>query len=45
MESPADDFIKGDLCYPRFVEDVIDEPFDELYQLEANIRGAGFVFS
>ena len=45
VESPADDFIKGDLRDPRLVEEVIDQPFDELYQLAADMGGAGFVFS
>lgn len=45
VESPADEFIKGDLRDPRLVEGVIDEPFDELYQLAADMGGAGFVFS
>ena len=43
--SLADDFIKGDLRDPRLVEEVIDQPFDELYQLAADMGGAGFVFS
>ena len=41
----ADDFVKGDLRDPIFVENVIDKPFDELYQLAADMGGAGFVFS
>ena len=45
VESPADDFIKGDLRDPRLVEKVIDKPFDEVYQLAADMGGAGFVFS
>ena len=45
VEPPADDFVKGDLRNPQIVEDVIDQPFDELYQLAADIGGAGFVFS
>ena len=28
VESPADEFVKGDLRDPRLVKDVIDEPFD-----------------
>jgi len=45
MESFADEFVKGDLRDPRLVEDVIDKPFDEVYQLAADMGGAGFVFS
>ncbi len=45
VESPADDFIKGDLRDPRLVEKVIDKPFDEVYQLAADMGGAGFVFT
>ena len=45
VESPADEFIEGDLREPRLVEEVIDQPFDELYQLAADMGGAGFVFS
>lgn len=43
-ESSADDFKKGDLRDPRLVEKVIDKPFDEVYQLAADMGGAGFVF-
>ena len=45
VKSQADEFVKGDLRDPRLVEDVIDQPFDELYQLAADMGGAGFVFS
>jgi len=45
VESPADEFIEGDLRDPRLVEEVIDQPFDEFYQLAADMGGAGFVFS
>ena len=45
VESQADDFVKGDLRDPRLVEKVIDQPFDEIYQLAADMGGAGFVFS
>ncbi|MBA65340.1 MAG: NAD-dependent dehydratase [Candidatus Marinimicrobia bacterium] len=43
--SPADEFIKGDLRDPLFVKKIFDEPFDEVYQLAADMGGAGFVFS
>ncbi len=45
IESSADEFIKGDLRDSRLVEKVIDQPFDEVYQLAADMGGAGFVFS
>jgi nucleoside-diphosphate-sugar epimerase len=45
VESLADEFVIGDLRDPRFIEEVIDKPFDELYQLAADMGGAGFVFS
>ena len=45
LETQADEFIKGDLRDPRVVEKVVDEPFDEVYQLAADMGGAGFVFS
>ena len=44
-ESNADEFEKGDLRDPRLVKKVINQPFDELYQLAADMGGAGFVFS
>ena len=45
VESPADEFVKGDLRDPKLVLDVFDQPFDEVYQLAADMGGAGFVFS
>ena len=45
VESQADDFVKGDLCDPIVVKNVIDQPFDEIYQLAADMGGAGFVFT
>ena len=41
----ADDFIIGDLRDPRICRKVTDQAFDELYQLAADMGGAGFVFS
>ena len=35
----------GDLRDPRVCQTVTDEPFDEVYQLAADMGGAGFVFS
>jgi len=45
VESPADDFVKGDLRDSKLVKKVVDQPFDEVYQLAADMGGAGFVFS
>ncbi|SVC45051.1 uncharacterized protein METZ01_LOCUS297905 [marine metagenome] len=45
VESLADEFVNGDLRDPQFIEEVIDKPFDELYQLAADMGGAGFIFS
>jgi GDP-D-mannose 3',5'-epimerase len=41
----ADEFEIGDLRDPAFVQKVLDSPFDELYQLAADMGGAGFIFS
>ena len=40
----ADDFVIGDLRDPYFCRQVIDRQFDEIYQLAADMGGAGFVF-
>ena len=44
-KSQANEFKKGDLRDPRFVKEILDQPFDEVYQLAADMGGAGFVFS
>jgi GDP-D-mannose 3', 5'-epimerase len=41
----ADEFVLGDLRDPLFVRDVFDRRFDEVYQLAADMGGAGFIFS
>lgn len=41
----ADDFVIGDLRDPVVCRNVTDQPFDEIYQLAADMGGAGFVFS
>jgi len=41
----ADDFIIGDLRDQLLVKRVIDRGFDEVYQLAADMGGAGFVFT
>lgn len=44
-ETYADDFIKGDLRDPLICRLAIDRKFDEIYQLAADMGGAGFVFT
>ncbi|HDD44310.1 MAG TPA: NAD-dependent epimerase/dehydratase family protein [Candidatus Desulfofervidus auxilii] len=44
-ETEADDFVIGDLRDPYFVRYVIDMKFDEVYQLAADMGGAGYVFT
>jgi nucleoside-diphosphate-sugar epimerase len=44
-ETEADDFLLGDLRDPYFCQHVIDRPFDEVYQLAADMGGAGFIFT
>ena len=41
----ADDFVIGDLRDPELVRDVAAQPFDEVYQLAADMGGAGFIFT
>jgi nucleoside-diphosphate-sugar epimerase len=41
----ADDFIIGDLRDQAVVEKLFGEPYDEVYQLAADMGGAGFVFT
>lgn len=43
--SPADEFILGDLTRQNVVEKIIDQPFDEIYQLAADMGGAGYIFT
>lgn len=44
-ETDADDFIEGDLRDISVCERVFDQPVDEVYQLAADMGGAGFVFT
>ncbi len=44
-DSFADDFIVGDLRNYEIVLQAIDRKFDEIYQLAADMGGAGFVFT
>ena len=41
----ADDFVIGDLRKQEIVRNVVDRQFDEVYQLAADMGGAGFVFT
>jgi GDP-D-mannose 3', 5'-epimerase len=40
-----DDFVIGDLTDPIVIGKVIDRDFDEVYQLAADMGGAGYIFS
>jgi len=44
-ETEADDFVIGDLRDPYVVRQVIDRRFDEVYQLAADMGGAGYIFT
>ena len=44
-ETEADDFVIGDLRDPVICRSVVDRKFDEIYQLAADMGGAGFVFT
>ncbi len=45
FDLPADEFVIGDLTDPKVVEKVLDRDFDEVYQLAADMGGAGYIFS
>jgi len=44
-KTKADDFVIGDLRNPEICRYVLDQPFDEVYQLAADMGGAGYVFT
>ena len=44
-ETEADDFGIGDLRDPQLCKSVVDRRFDEVYQLAADMGGAGYVFT
>tara|TARA_B100001250_G_scaffold104741_1_gene88357 strand:- start:1791 stop:2771 length:981 start_codon:yes stop_codon:yes gene_type:complete len=44
-ETLSDDFVIGDLRDPVICKRVCDQPFDEVYQLAADMGGAGFIFT
>jgi GDP-D-mannose 3', 5'-epimerase len=41
----ADEFVVGDLREQRLCREVIDQRFDEVYQLAADMGGAGYLFT
>lgn len=43
--SPADEFVIGDLREQSFCKEIFDRSFDEVYQLAADMGGAGYVFT
>jgi nucleoside-diphosphate-sugar epimerase len=43
--SQASEFMVGDLRDQKFVSEVIDQKFDEVYQLAADMGGAGYIFT
>lgn len=44
-ESVADDFVIGDLREQVFCRSIVDRPFTEVYQLAADMGGAGYIFT
>ncbi len=44
-ETEADDFVIGDLREQHMCRAVIDRRFDEVYQLAADMGGAGYIFT
>lgn len=44
-ETEADDFVVGDLRDQKLVASVVDRKFDEVYQLAADMGGAGYIFT
>jgi GDP-D-mannose 3', 5'-epimerase len=44
-ETEADDFIVADLRDPRVCDAVVDRRFDEVFQLAADMGGAGYIFT
>src|ERR1700683_4818957 len=44
-ETEADDFVIGDLRDQYICRHVIDRRFDEIYQLAADMGGAGYIFT
>lgn len=43
--SAADDFVIGDLRDSKFCDELLVDPYDEIYQFAADMGGAGYIFS
>ena len=43
--SPADEFVVADLRDQKVCEEILDRSFDEVYQLAADMGGAGYLFA
>lgn len=43
-ENVANEFVIGDLRNKKLVDEVLDQKFDEVYQLAADMGGAGYIF-
>ncbi|PIR43598.1 NAD-dependent dehydratase [candidate division WWE3 bacterium CG10_big_fil_rev_8_21_14_0_10_32_10] len=44
-KTEADDFVIGDLRDAKVCMDILDRPFDEVYQFAADMGGAGYIFT
>ena len=44
-QSPVDGFINSDLRDQKVCQKILDKPFDEVYQLAADMGGAGYIFT
>src|SRR5262245_48360000 len=44
-ETSADDFLVGDLRDALVAREAVDRRFDEIYQLAADMGGAGYIFT
>ena len=44
-ETKADDFLEGNLCSQEFCKKIFTKEFDEVYQLAADMGGAGYIFT
>jgi nucleoside-diphosphate-sugar epimerase len=44
-ETEADDFLVGDLRDPAVAKEAVDTRFEEVYQLAADMGGAGYIFT
>lgn len=44
-QTAADEFVIGDLRSQIICSEILDRPYDEVYQLAADMGGAGFIFT